>query len=77
MHNTPNAQSDGLARESEEARRARAEVKQEFTRQAAQRRAEARAEYDSEGEERRAKSDKLRALRKLREARERVASAAS
>jgi len=71
------APTEDLTRDTEEARRARADVKREQTRQADQRRAEARAEYDSVGDDRRAKTEKLRALRKLKEAKERIAARAS
>jgi hypothetical protein len=60
------------ARETEERRRARAEMRQQLTLQAEQRRAETRAEYDSVGDDRRARSARLKALRLLKEAKDRV-----
>lgn len=65
------------ARATEEGRRARAEVKKQFSEQERERRAKAREEYDSEGEDRRARSERLRSLRKLKEARERISQRAS
>jgi hypothetical protein len=65
------------ARDTEEGRRARAEMKQELNRQADQRRAEARAEYDSVGDDRRAQSAKLKSLRRLKEAKARLDAKAS
>ena len=70
-------QNGDPARDTEEGRRARAEMKQQLNRQAEQRRAEARAEYDAIGDERRAQSARLKSLRMLKEARERQAAKAS
>ncbi len=53
---------------------ARAEARQLAAKQAAKRRADTLAEYASIGDDRRARSDELRNLRMLKEARERVAA---
>jgi len=70
-------QNGDPARETEEGRRARAEMKQQLNQHAEQRRAEARAEYDSVGDDRRARSARLKSLRKLKEAKARLDARAS
>jgi len=72
MSNTASQQGDPAREADDEFRDARAQMRKQLNHEAAARRARAHAEYDAAGDERRARTERLRALRMLKEARDRV-----
>jgi hypothetical protein len=77
MSQTANSLKGGAPRSDDELRDARAHMRKQINREAEVHRARVRAEYDATGDERRARSARLKTLRMLKEARDRVDERAS